>query len=121
MNAISNPPIHSENQLQHLKKLAATVYLCQLLTFTLAGLPLLLGVVLNLLYRNEVKGSWVESHFNWQIKTSWVVLAGFALSGLTFSIGIGFFVLLVTVIWMVYRITIGWYALIDTKAIELKN
>lgn len=104
--------------LQTLKKWAATVYLCQLLTFTLAGLPLLVGVALNLLKRNEVQGTWLESHFDWQIKTAWVVLAGFALSGLTLQFGIGLIILLVTVVWMIYRIVIGWYALTDGNPIR---
>lgn len=50
-------------KLQTLKKLAATVYLCQALTFMLAGLPLLVGVAINFFKRNEVQGIWLESHF----------------------------------------------------------
>ena len=113
--------IHSENDvvdpLAMSKKMVATVYLCQALTFMLAGLPLIVGVVINFIGRNEAQGTWLESHFNWQIKTTWVVLAGFALSGATFYMGVGMFILLITVIWMVYRITLGWYALTDNKPI----
>ena len=36
-----------EDKLSASKKLAATVYLCQALTFMLAGLPLLIGVAIN--------------------------------------------------------------------------
>jgi len=119
MNDITNAQKGPE-KLQTLKLLAAGVYLCQALTFMLAGLPLLVGVAVNFWKRNEVQGTWLESHFNWQIKTTWVTLAGFAISGLTFELGVGFFVLLVTVVWMVYRITIGWYALNADKAIDKK-
>ncbi|MDD4914158.1 MAG: hypothetical protein PHW13_03855 [Methylococcales bacterium] len=108
-------------ELQSLKRLTATVYLCQLLTFMLAGLPLLAGVALNFLKHDAVKGTWLESHFDWQIKTAWVVLAGFAISGLTFTMGIGIFVLLITVVWMIYRITIGWHALIDGNPIKASD
>lgn len=108
----------SEQQLQTLKRVVSTVYLCQLLTFMLAGLPLLVGVALNFINRDLAEDTWLKSHFDWQIKTAWVVLAGFAIAGLTFSTGLGFFVLLVTVIWMVYRITIGWYALTDGRPIK---
>ncbi len=117
MNDISTEQKESE-KLQALKRLAATVYLCQILTFMLAGLPLLVGVAINFFKRDEVQGTWLESHFNWQIKTSWVVLAGFALSGLTFGMGIGIFILIITVVWMIYRITIGWYALTDGNPIN---
>jgi uncharacterized membrane protein len=117
MNEISSHPEELQTEIKSLKRLVATVYLCQLLTFMLAGLPLLVGVALNFIFRSDAKATWLESHFNWQIKTTWVVLTGFAISGLTLSNGFGFFVLLVTILWMVYRITVGWYALTDGNPI----
>ena len=117
MNNLSTNPKDVE-KLEGLKRLTAIVYLCQILTFALAGLPLLVGAAINFINRKEVEGTWLESHFNWQIKTAWVVLAGFALSGLTLEIGFGFIILLVTVVWMIYRITIGWYALTDGNPIK---
>jgi hypothetical protein len=42
----SNQIISNDKQ-DHLKRISATVYLCQLLTFTLAGLLLLLGAYIN--------------------------------------------------------------------------
>jgi uncharacterized membrane protein len=109
---------HKPDDLQTLKRYAATVYLCQLLTFALAGLPLLAGVTINFFKKDEVKGTWLESHFNWQVNTCWGVLAGFALAGFTFNIGIGVAILGVTVIWMIYRIVIGWHALMGGKTLE---
>jgi len=120
MNDVSTEQKTPE-KLQTLKLLTAGVYLSQALTFMLAGLPLLLGVAVNFWKRNEVQGTWLESHFNWQIKTTWVSLAGFAISGVTFELGIGLFTLLITVVWMVYRITIGWYALNADKAIDKQS
>jgi len=119
MNDLSSEQKELE-RLQTLKRLAATVYLCQVLTFMLAGLPLLVGVAINFYKRDEVQGTWLESHFNWQIKTSWIALAGFAVSGLTFGMGLGIFTLLMTVVWMIYRIAIGWYALTDGNPINNK-
>jgi len=119
MNTLSTEQMDSE-KLPGLKKLAATVYICQVLTFMLAGLPLLVGVAINFYKRKEVQGTWLESHFNWQINTAWITLAGFALAGLTLEFGIGFMILLVTVVWMIYRIVIGWYALNDDKPVESK-
>ena len=110
-----------EDKLSASKKLAATVYLCQALTFMLAGLPLLIGVAINFIWRKDVEGTWLASHFNWQIQTTWVALAGFAIAGLTFEIGIGLFVLIITVIWMVYRIVLGWNALNDDKEVTGKQ
>lgn len=105
-------------KLKSLKKLAATVYLLQVLSFAFAGLPLLVGVFINFMNRDEVKGTWLESHFNWQVTTVWMALAGFALGGLTFQMGIGLFILIPTVILMVYRIVIGWNALNSDKPVK---
>jgi len=105
-------------KLQSLKRLAATVYLCQVLSFAFAGLPLLVGVVINFMKRDEVQGTWLESHFNWQITTVWITLAGLALAGLTFEMGIGLFILIPTVMLLVYRIVIGWNALNSDKPVK---
>ena len=104
--------------LEKLKRLTAMVYLCQVLTFALAGLPLLVGVVINFINRNNVEGTWLQSHFNWQIKTVWITLAGFAFSGVTFSMGIGLFTLITTLVFLVYRIVIGWSALTANKPVD---
>jgi uncharacterized membrane protein len=117
MNDISNNE-KDTGKLESLKKMTAMVYLCQVLAFALAGLPLLVGVTINFIKRNEVRGTWLESHFNWQIKTVWITLAGFALAGLTFGIGIGFFILLPTIVLLVYRIAIGWSALNADKPVK---
>jgi len=119
MNDISIEQIATD-KLRILKLLTAAIYLCQALTFMLAGLPLLVAVALNFIKRNEVQGTWLESHFNWQIKTTWITLAGFAISGVTFAMGIGVFVLISVVVWLVYRITVGWYALNDDLPINNK-
>ena len=86
-----------------------------------AGLPLIIGVVLNFIGRKHAQGSWLESHFDWQVKTAWITIAGFALSGATFYLGAGIFVLMITVLWLVYRITLGWFALNDNKAVDSKK
>lgn len=110
--------MNDTEKLQSLKRLAATVYLCQVLSFAFAGLPLLVGVVINFMKRNEVQGTWLESHFNWQITTVWITLAGLALAGLTFEMGIGLFILIPTVMLLVYRIVIGWNALNSEKPVK---
>ncbi len=110
---------HTEaEKLQSLKKLATTVYVCQVFAVMMIGLPLFVGVAINFFNRDDVQGTWLESHFNWQIKTAWVSLAGFALAGLTFELGFGVYILLVTVVWLIYRIAIGWYTLSDDQAIN---
>ncbi|WP_027158466.1 DUF4870 family protein [Methylobacter luteus] len=119
--ADSVTPVENESEkderLKTLRTVTAFVYLCQVLTFALAGLPLLVGVVINLVKRKEVQGTWLESHFNWQIKTVWIALSLFAISGLMMFMG-GGYVLIAAVLWLIYRISVGWYALHSNKPID---
>lgn len=113
----------NNKDLAALKKITATVYLCQLLTFAMAGIPLLVGVGLNFIYRNNVADTWLESHFNWQIKTAWTTLAGLALAGLILMIDIqlSLIVLIPTLLLLVYRIVIGWTTFTSDKSIKDMN
>lgn len=109
-------------KLAGLKKLTAAIYICQVLSFFLAGLPLLIGIALNFWKKEAVQGTWLESHFDWQIKTACVSLAGFAVGGLTFEFGIGILVLISTITWLVFRIIVGWNTLqADKRADEKQN
>ncbi len=106
-----------EERLKSLKTVTGIVYLCQVLAFGFAGIPLLIGVVINYVKRTEVRGTWLESHFNWQVKTVWVTLLLLAAAGITLQMGIGVYILLPTVLWLVYRIILGWNALSSNKPI----
>jgi uncharacterized membrane protein len=109
---------HYDHHLVTLKSWTYAVYVCQLLMFMLAGLPLLAGVAINFYKRPQVEGTWLESHFEWQIQTAWMALAGFAISGLLFAQGIGIFTLTATILLILYRIAAGWYALNSDKPIK---
>jgi len=101
-----------------LKTLTGIVYLCQVLAFGFAGVTLLIGIVINFMKRDEVKGTWLESHFEWQINTVWITLAGFAVAGFLMFSGIGYFLLLPILLLLVYRIVIGWMAWTAEKPVE---
>jgi uncharacterized membrane protein len=107
--------------IEKLKRLTAIVYICQALAFALAGLPLLVGIAINFLNRDAVEGTWLQSHFEWQVKSVWLTLAGFALAGLTFTMGIGLFILIPTLVILVCRIFVGWAALAVDKPVSDRN
>ena len=87
----------------------------------LLGWPSIIAVILNYVKRDDARGTWVESHFNWQIRTFWfgllwiVLCSGFVL--VTFGIGllIVWLPLGVVAIWFIYRIARGWIALRDRR------
>ncbi|MGJ0485479.1 MAG: DUF4870 family protein [Methylomicrobium sp.] len=108
---MSEPPQQNDaDKMASLKTLTGVVYLCQVLAFGFGGLTLLIGLAINFMKRDQVKGTWLESHFNWQINTVWITLAGFALAALLMVVGIGYFILLPVILLLVYRIVVGWIA-----------
>ena len=62
------------------------------------GLPSILAVFMNYARRDRVRGSWLESHFLWQLRTFWTaVVLGIALFCIALLLGaIGFISLLST-------------------------
>lgn len=120
MNEQPEKPQSTSDETERLKSLKTTtgiVYLCQVLAFGFAGIPLLVGVIINYVKRDEVRGTYLESHFNWQVKTVWVTLLLLAIAGVTVQFGIGVFILIATILWLVYRIVLGWNALSSNKPI----
>jgi uncharacterized membrane protein len=91
----------------------------------LFGWPSIIAVVLNYYYRSEARGTWVESHFSWQIRTFWfaalwsTLVALVSLVLVIILIGIATWVvgLFLLGVWAVVRITRGWLRLRDKQPI----
>jgi uncharacterized membrane protein len=49
----------------------------------LFGWPSIIAVIINYVKRGEARGTWLESHFDWQIRTFWFALLWGCLVGLT--------------------------------------
>jgi uncharacterized membrane protein len=90
-------------------------------TAFLTGWPSIIAVILNYVKRSEVRGTWLDSHFSWQIRTFWFALLWLALGAVLFAtvVGIPFAVVLwfATGIWVLYRIIRGWLALSSQKVL----
>jgi uncharacterized membrane protein len=90
-----------------------------IVTAFLTGWPSIIAVILNYVKRSEVRGTWLDSHFSWQIRTFWYALLWLAVGGVLFLtvVGIPFAVVLwfATGIWVLYRIIRGWLALSSQK------
>jgi uncharacterized membrane protein len=84
------------------------------------GMPSIIAVVINYLKRGEARGSFLESHFRWQIRTFWFGLLWCLLGGFLFVTFIGiplaFGVFIAAGIWVIYRVVRGWLALRDRRA-----
>ena len=83
------------------------------------GLPSIIAVVINYLKRDEAKGTFLESHFRWQIRTFWFSLLWCVIAALLFITIVGIPLALIVVfaagIWAIYRIARGWLALRHRK------
>ena len=116
-------------------------YALALFSYFTAGLTWIIPIVMNYLKRDEARGTWLYSHFAWQIKTFWYSIVFFVIGVLiiTFSLGgfgvsmfadsnniaigsvllasLGFIIMGFTFIWHLYRIVRGWIALTDGRPV----
>jgi uncharacterized membrane protein len=87
----------------------------------LTGWPSIIAIILNYVKRSEVRGTWLESHFRWQIRTFWFGLLWISLciAFIVLTLGIGIIIAWLPMgivgIWFVYRIARGWLALNDQR------
>jgi uncharacterized membrane protein len=82
----------------------------------IVGVTYFVGIVLNYVKRDDVAGTWLESHFTWQIRTFWYSILWFVIGiPLMFALGLGFIVWIVSGIWYIYRIVKGWLRLNEGK------
>jgi uncharacterized membrane protein len=83
----------------------------------LTGWPSIIAVILNYLKRGDARGTWLESHFRWQIRTFWFgllwVLLCVAFVIVTFGLGllVAWIPLVGVTGWFIYRVARGWMAL----------
>ena len=77
-----------------------------------SGLPSIVAVILNYVKRDAVRGTWLDSHFRWQIRTFWFALLWIVIAALAFAtiIGIPFFFVIMGLagLWVLYRVARGW-------------
>ena len=97
-----------------LRQLAGLVYGLQAASM-LVGVTLFAGVTINYLRRGQVEGTWLESHFTWQIRTFWWSLAWCVLGIATAVVLVGVVIMLVSAVWFVYRIVRGWTELTEGR------
>ena len=91
------------------------------------GLPSAVAVLMNYARRSEARGTWLETHFRWQIRTFWyatlwvVVVSVVAIPLLLIGVGflIGLIGLATVAAWIIYRVLRGWLALRDARPMPL--
>ena len=116
-------------------------YFLYVISYFTAGLLWIVPIVMNYAKRHDADGTWLSTHFDWQIKTFWysivwfiigIVITVFALGGFGVSMladsgniaigstllaGFGLLIVTFTFIWHLYRIIRGWIALTDDRPV----
>jgi uncharacterized membrane protein len=88
----------------------------------LTGWPSIIAVILNYVKRSEARGTWLESHFRWQIRTFWFGLLWISLClfFIIATLGLGLLIAWLPIgivsLWFIYRIARGWMALSDGRS-----
>lgn len=132
------PPSVQETNLINYNHLTYALYA---FSFFTAGLTWIIPIVMNYIKRDEARGIWLESHFDWQIKTFWyslffgavvviLLVIGFGgifvgtmansngvAGGSSLMMVLGFLVGGVSILWHLYRLVRGWIALSNRRAI----
>jgi uncharacterized membrane protein len=83
------------------------------------SVPSIIAVILNYVKRGDARGTWVDSHYRWQIRTFWFALLWFVIGWvLIFTIVgmvVGWPILAALTVWLIYRIARGWLRLRDRR------
>jgi uncharacterized membrane protein len=108
-------PLPPERE-KSLRQIATVIYGLQAAAL-LVGITFFVAVILGYLRRKDVAGTWLESHFTWQLRTFWWSLAWSTLGVATLVLVVGFFILLAAAVWYVYRIVRGWIELNEGRPI----
>lgn len=103
----------SENE-KSAKTFTTVIYALYAASF-LVGITAIVGIVLNYVKKDDVAGTFLESHFRWQIRTFWFGLLWSVVGAITWIIIVGWFVLSANAIWIIYRIVKGWLRLNENK------
>jgi uncharacterized membrane protein len=97
-----------------LKTVVTVVYALQAAGFV-TGIAWIVAIVIDYVKRDDAKGTWLESHFSWQIRTFWWGLLWGVIGAITTLIVVGFAILFADAIWIIYRVVKGWLNLAEGK------
>lgn len=114
MHHETTPATTENNDTDSLKTITTIVYALQAVSFFI-GITFIAAVILNYVKKEDVQGTWLASHFRWQIRTFWFGLLWSIIGFISLIIIVGYFILIANAIWIVYRIIKGWLRLSEGK------
>jgi uncharacterized membrane protein len=90
-----------------------------IVTAFLSGWPSILAVFLNYVKRDAVRGTYLDSHFRWQIRTFWFALLWLVIGAILvftiIGIPLAWVMVMLVGLWVLYRILRGLARLINQR------
>jgi len=94
-------------------------------TAFLTGWPSIIAIIINYVKRADVRGTYLDSHFGWQLRTFWYALLWAIPIVVLFAtiIGILLAAMLAGIlgIWVLYRLIRGWIALLEGRPMPVPD
>lgn len=120
--AIAPPAPQDAAKLESLRKFALFDYAMHGLGLFTGGLIGIIPVIVAYLKRDDATGTWLRSHFDWQIRSFWWFVLWFVLALIPTVLTAGLLpVYLIPLIWFAYRILRGGLALMDRREVGPSN
>ena len=102
---------------KQLKAISTVSYALQAAGFFF-GITWIAAVVVDYVKRDDAAGTWLESHFRWRIRTFWWSLLWCSLGFILAFVLVGFIILAIAGVWMIYRVTKGWLRLSENRPVS---
>jgi uncharacterized membrane protein len=96
-----------------------------IVTAFLTGWPSIIAVIINYVKRSDVRGTHLDSHFGWQLRTFWYAVLGAVVALLLvltlIGIPLAWVLAIVVGLWVLYRLIRGWIALLEGKPMPVDD
>jgi uncharacterized membrane protein len=96
-----------------------------IVTAFLTGWPSIIAIIINYVKRSDVRGTHLDSHFGWQLRTFWYAVLGAIVALLLvitlIGIPLAWMLVIVVGLWVLYRLIRGWMALLERKPMPVDD
>ena len=110
-------PAIADDAVARNKNVVLVIYVLYALA-VVTGISALAGIIVAYIKRDDVQGTWLASHIDWQIKTFWWGLVLSIISFALMMIVVGFLMWIAVACWLIYRVAKGWLRLNDNREVS---
>jgi uncharacterized membrane protein len=101
-----------------LRTLTHVLYALYAVHWLTGGVTGIIALIIGYLKRDDAAATRYEAHIRWQIRTFWMALGGYLVGAVLIVVAIGFAVIGLVSLWVLYRIVKGWLYLNDDKPLD---